>query len=91
MKIRLPISYIKIEDGYVELELFTASEARERIGVSHYVWDRWCRDGWIDGHTVDRTERLYDWYQLDSAALGDGPVREYLRNRDEEIEEVIHG
>ena len=91
MKIRLPVRYITLTDGWVELELLTASEARQRMGVSQHTWDRWCRDGWIPGHTVDRTERLYDHHQLDSAALGDGPIREFIRNRDEEIEEVNHG
>ena len=90
MKIRLPVSYIKIEDGWVELELLTASEARVQIGVSQYTWDRWCRDGWVPGHIVDRTERLYDRHQLDTAATSDGPIREFMRNRDEDIEEVIH-
>tara|TARA_Y100000310_G_scaffold3047_1_gene4006 strand:- start:682 stop:957 length:276 start_codon:yes stop_codon:yes gene_type:complete len=88
MRIRLPVSYIKVDNGWVELELLTASEAREEIGVSQYVWNRWCRKGLIPGHIVDRTERLYDWHQLDTAALGDGPIREFIRNRSEIIEEV---
>jgi hypothetical protein len=91
VEIRIPVSYVKIEGGWVKLELLTAREARAEMGVSHYVWDRWCRDGWMPGHTVDRTERLYDRHQLDTAATSDGPIREFIRNRDEEIEEVIHG
>ena len=90
--IRLPIfptnRYVKIEDGYVELELLTASEARKELRISKYIWDNWRRKDLIPGHIVDRTERLYDWYQLDTAALGDGPIREFIRNRNEPIEEV---
>lgn len=89
MKIRVPITYVRIEDGQAEMELFTATEAQALLGVSHYTWDRWRHDGWIPGHTVDRTEMLFDRYQLDMAALTDGPIREFLRSRDELIEEVI--
>jgi hypothetical protein len=88
MKIRLPMSYVKIEDGYAELELLTASEAQEELGVSEYTWGRWCRQDLITGHVVDRTERLYDWHQLNTAAMVDGPIREFLRSRQEIIEEV---
>lgn len=90
MRIRLPVSYIKIDNGWVELELLTASEARDEIGVSQYIWDNWRRKDLIPGHIVDRTERLYDWHQLDTAAMVDGPIREFLRNRNEIIEEVNH-
>jgi hypothetical protein len=96
--IRLPImsadgevEYVKIADGHVELELLTASEAQELLGVPQYTWDRWCRKRLILGHVVDRTERLYDWHQLDTAATVDGPIREFLRNRNEPIEEVTRG
>ena len=88
MKICLPLSYITFEDDCAEFELLTASEAREEIGVSRYIWDGWHRRGLIPGHIVDRTERLYDWHQLDSAAMVDGPIKEFIRNRDEIIEEV---
>jgi hypothetical protein len=88
MKIRLPITYTTIVDGYVELELLSASEAQELLGVSQFIWTRWHHDGWIPGYHVDRTEMLYDRYQLDTAALVDGPIREYFRNKHEHIEEV---
>ena len=88
MKIRLPASYVTVADGWVELELLTASEVQEELRVSEYTWGRWCRKDLIAGHVVDRTERLYDWHQLDTAAMVDGPIREFLRNRNEPIEEV---
>lgn len=83
--------YVRIKDGWVELELFTASAARERLGVSKYIWDGWRRKDAIQSYKVDRTERLYDWHQLDTAATGAGPIREFIRNRDEPIEEANHG
>jgi hypothetical protein len=91
MKIRLPMSYITVVDGYAELELLTASEAQELLGVPQYTWDRWCRKRLIPGHIVDRTERLYDWHQINTAAMVDGPIREFIRNRNEPIEEVTRG
>jgi len=89
MRIRVPISYITLADGHAELELLTATEAQALLGVSPYTWGRWVRDGWIPGHHADRTEMLYDRYQLDTAAMvAESPIREFLRSRDEILEEV---
>tara|TARA_Y100000310_G_C20128741_1_gene554853 strand:+ start:208 stop:507 length:300 start_codon:yes stop_codon:yes gene_type:complete len=89
--IRVPLRYATIEDGWVELELLTANAVRQELRISKYIWDDWRRKDAIQSYKVDRTERLYDWHQLDSAALGDGPVRDFLRNRSEPIEEANHG
>ena len=90
MKIRLPIAYTTIVDGYVELELLTASEAQELLGVGQYTWADWVRRSWVPGYRVDRTEILYTREQLDRAQTLEGsPVKEYFRNRNEHIEEVI--
>ena len=83
-----PNRYVTIEDGYVKFQLLTASVARQELGVPQSIWNRWRREGLLTGHIVDRTERLYDWHQLDTVALGDGPIRQFIRNRNEPIEEV---
>ena len=88
MKISVPLSYVTISDDHAELELFTASEACQLLGVTPRTWGRWVRDGWIPGYPVDRTKRIHDHHQLDTAAMVDGPVREFLRTKKEPVEEV---
>jgi len=96
MIIRVPLSDITVADGYAELELFTATEARKEIGredgeeVGEYTWADWVRRSWVPGYKVDRTELVYTKEQLVRARTLEGsPIRAFFRSRNEQIEEII--
>jgi hypothetical protein len=102
VKIKLWLTAEQIAAGHVELELFTATEARKEISkedgeevgeaVSQYIWAEWVRRSWVPGYRVDRTELLYTREQLARAKTLEGsPIKEFFRSRNEIIEEVTRG
>jgi hypothetical protein len=102
MKITLQLTAEQIAAGYVEVELFTATEARKEISkengredgkaVGEYTWADWVRRSWVPGYRVDRTELLYTREQLARAKTLEGsPIKAFFRNRNEHIEEVTRG
>ena len=92
--IRVPVQYATIADGEVSVELLTTAQAKLYLGnVSQATFDRWKGRGWIP--EVDSSgirASLFTRYDLDRAVLqGNSPIREWIRTKQELVEEVIHG
>jgi len=92
--IAVPVGYATIANGEVEIEVFTTAEARAYLlDVTVPSWDRWKRLGWIPSLTLPGMKAsLFTKHDLDwAASVEDSPVRNWIRSKTEQIEEVLHG
>lgn len=94
--------YARIANGVVQVEVLTTAEARVYlIEPSQASFDRWKGWGWFDNLKDDNDDEdkrvyvrgvLYTKLLLDEAAAIEGsPVRDWVRSRTEQIEEITHG